>query len=339
MANYEILLFKGKEDRAKNKIFKRINFSGRYIDALRRGHVLSEQEKCKDFDVPIASSSDAYKEFIKRFQILTEKNKEIVVNTLSNIFTMRLIGNKTHGDLAEVGIAEFINQYMYDYSGQHVGKDLYRAKGHEEDIIIASEINDIEIPVSLKAYGDGPLQLSTDKDSMLWVTLTAMGDYIDNPDDLHQFLTSPIIQDVFTLNIMPLIYRESTMECNILIFDSERALNDVAKIVKVEGDEGVGKGKGRMHPIYKFLNEAGEYICEVRYGGKTANALQRGLWTHTKHAYQYFHSATNGWINYKHNNAIIELIRLALNSSPSAHVQANLILLDDIKRIKKNGKI
>ena len=105
------------------------------------------------------------------------------------------------------------------------------------------------------------------------------------------------------------------------------------------GNEEITKGKGRMHPIYKFLNNRGEYICEVRYGGKTANALQRGLWTHTKHAYQYFRSATNGWINYKHNNAIIELIRLALNSSPNAHAQANLKLLDDIKRIKKNGKI
>ena len=116
-------------------------------------------------------------------------------------------------------------------------------------------------------------------------------------------------------------------------------LNDVAKIVKVEGDKRAGKGKARLHPIYKFLNEEGEYICEVRYGGKTANALQRGLWTHTKHAFQYFHSATNGWINFKHNNSIIDLIRLALNSSPNSHVQTNMLLLNDIKRIKKNGKI
>ena len=28
---------------------------------------------------------------------------------------MRLIGNKTHGDLAEIGMAEFINQFMYDW--------------------------------------------------------------------------------------------------------------------------------------------------------------------------------------------------------------------------------
>ncbi|MCY4233675.1 MAG: hypothetical protein OXE59_08065 [Bacteroidetes bacterium] len=64
---------------------------------------------------------------------------------------MRLIGNKTHGDLAEIAISEFVNQYMYDFSSIHVGKDLYRAKSQEE------------FQVSLKAYGVGPLQLSTDK--------------------------------------------------------------------------------------------------------------------------------------------------------------------------------
>lgn len=50
----------------------------------------------------------AYEEFIVRFSKFTEKNQKIVMNTLSNIFTMRLIGNKTHGDLAEVGIAIYV---------------------------------------------------------------------------------------------------------------------------------------------------------------------------------------------------------------------------------------
>jgi len=29
-------------------------------------------------------------------------------------------------------MAEFINQFMYDYRSVHVGKDLYWAKEHEE---------------------------------------------------------------------------------------------------------------------------------------------------------------------------------------------------------------
>jgi hypothetical protein len=36
---------------------------------------------------------------------------------------MRLIRNKTHGDLAEIAIAEFINQFMYDFKSIHTGKD------------------------------------------------------------------------------------------------------------------------------------------------------------------------------------------------------------------------
>lgn len=41
---------------------------------------------------------------------------------------MKIIGNKTHGDLTEIGIAEFINQFMYDFKASHVGKDE-----HEKD--------------------------------------------------------------------------------------------------------------------------------------------------------------------------------------------------------------
>jgi hypothetical protein len=58
---------------------------------------------------------DAYKDFTARLKLLASKYPDLITMTLSNIFTMRLIGNKTHGDLAEIAIAEFINQYMYDF--------------------------------------------------------------------------------------------------------------------------------------------------------------------------------------------------------------------------------
>ncbi|MBS1647369.1 MAG: hypothetical protein JST67_08510 [Bacteroidetes bacterium] len=44
-----------------------------------------------------------YEDFKRRFKLLASKERDLVVNTLSNIFTMRLVGNKTHGDLAEIG--------------------------------------------------------------------------------------------------------------------------------------------------------------------------------------------------------------------------------------------
>ena len=57
------------------------------------------------------------------------------------------------------------------------------------------------------------------------------------------------------------------------------------------------KRKNRKHPVYIFLDSDGKYIAEVRYGNATSNALQRGLWTHTKKALPFFDSITNGWVD------------------------------------------
>ena len=75
-------------------------------------------------------------------------------------------------------------------------------------------------------------------------------------------------------------------------------------------------------------------ICEVRYGGAAANALQRGLWTHTKNALSYFDSLSNGWIDYSHNYTLVKLFSLALNSSEKGHKIANDILQKDIDNLK-----
>lgn len=83
------------------------------------------------------NTSHPYKDFTDRLKLLIRKHPDLMTTTLGNVFTMRLIGNKTHGDLAEIAIAEFVNQYMYDFSSIHVGKDLFRAKSKEEDITSA----------------------------------------------------------------------------------------------------------------------------------------------------------------------------------------------------------
>lgn len=283
-----------------------------------------------------------YKDFQKRFKLFVSKRPDLVENTLSNIFTMRLIGNKTHGDLAEIGIAEFIHQFMYDFDSKHVGKDLFRAKEHEEDIIIINELTKEEIPVSLKAYGDGPLQLSTDKDSKMFPKLCEYGEEITGKKTIQSILFSGAFSSLDAVNVMPLIYREKEKECNIMVFDFDRMKEQTDKILRV--DEGfrydetikqVVPSKGREHPIYMFLDKKGKYICEVRYGGKAANALQRGLWTHTKNAANYFDSLTNGWISYEHNLTLVELFRLALNSSENGHRNANVILQTDIDNLKQ----
>jgi hypothetical protein len=270
-----------------------------------------------------------YKEFTIRLKLLIGKNPHLITTTLSNIFTMRLIGNKTHGDLAEIGIAEFINQYMYDFKSIHVGKDLYRAKEHEEDIKVINEITKAEFPISLKAYGDGPLQLSTDKHFSMFPALEAMGKLIEGKEALAALWANPIFSEFGNLHILPLIYHEKSMKCNILVFDSETAKKNIRKVSYEH------EGKGRMHPVYRFYDEAGAYVCEVRYGSGTANALQRGLWTHTKNGLKYFDSVTDGWIAYSHNPVLVKLFSHALLSTAKGHERALEELKQDIEVQKK----
>lgn len=275
------------------------------------------------------NTAEAYKDFTARFKLLIIKYPMLITTTLSNIFTMRLIGNKTHGDLAEIAIAEFINQYMYDFRSIHVGKDLYRAKSQEEDIKIINEITKAEFPVSLKAYGDGPLQLSTDKTSSMFPRLEKEGDIINDKDDITAIFSDPVFEAFTSINVLPLIYNEKEQRCNILVFDAVRAKNSTVRIVR----ESVGKG--RKHPVYKFYDSAAEYICEVRYGDAAANALQRGLWTHTKNGLKYFDSVTSGWIDYSHNKVLVALFSHALVSSEAGHTLALDKIKDDIITLKQ----
>ncbi len=270
-----------------------------------------------------------YNDFKERFKLLAKKRKDLIINTLSNIFTMRLIGNKTHGDLAEIGIVEFINQFMYDFSAKHVGKDLFRAKEKEEDIVVINDLLKIEFPISVKAYGDGPLQLSTDSEQKMFPFLEQQGTSITDKSQIDSIFKSGAFADFLTTNIMPLIYREAEKKCCIMVFDHEKAAAETAKIVYETA------GNGRKHPVYRFLDSAGGYICEVRYGGASANALQRGLWTHTKNAIKFFDSITDGWIDYSHNLALVKLFALALNASPESHLAANQLFQDSITQLNQ----
>lgn len=283
-----------------------------------------------------------FKEFQACFKILARKRPDLIVNTLSNIFTMRLIGNKTHGDMAEIGICEFIHQFMYNYDSEHVGKDLFRAKEHEEDIVVMDELTGTKMPISLKAYGDGPLQLSTDKEARMFPDLLNRGRDIKDAQEISDVFRSHAFSGLSSVNVFPLIYREAKKECNILIFDFEQMERNTKRILYVPekhkydpASGGIVLAKGRSHPIFMFLDGEGNYICEVRYGGATANALQRGFWTHTIHAMPYFDSITNGWISYSHNQTLVQLFKLALNSTEKGHIAANDILQTDIDHLFK----
>lgn len=212
-----------------------------------------------------------------------------------------------------------------------MGKDLFRAKEHEEDIMIINEVNKAKFPVSLKAYGVGPLQLSTDKESKMFSRLEREKREISTKGKIKEVLSDPAFLELTQLNVLPLIYDEENKRCNILVFDYDRAVNETAKILRV------AEGRGRKHPVHRFFDCHGGYICEVRYGGATANALQRGFWTHTKYAVDYFDSLTGGWIDYSHNIILVKLFSHALVSSAKGHETALEKIKEDIEELKNES--
>ncbi len=282
------------------------------------------------------NTANEYSDFITRLKLLIRKHPALITTTLSNVFTMRLIGNKTHGDLAEIAISEFINQYMYDFRSTHVGKRLYRAKSKEEDIVITNEVTNVELPISLKAYGNGPLQLSTDKNSLMFPLLEReykTNNSISDKNQIADILDSEAFADFGDINVLPLIYDERSQRCNILVFDYRLACESIERITREQ------TGAGRKHPVYKFYGDKGDYICEVRYGNAEANALQRGLWTHTKRGEGYFDSVTGGWIDYSHNLTLISLFSHALVSSKAGHDVALKEIIADISELKRRSGV
>ncbi len=280
------------------------------------------------------TDQNPYKDFTNRLKLFISKHPALITTTLSNIFTMRLIGNKTHGDLAEIAIAEFINQYMYDFKSLHVGKDLYRTKSREEDITITNEITKVQFPVSLKAYGDGPLQLSTDKNTLMYPRLMKEVNHtIEGRTRIDAVFADPAFSVFSQINVLPLIYDEKKQRCNILVFDYEAARTQTAKIERAH------EGSGRKHPVFRFYDANNDYICEVRYGDAAANALQRGLWTHTKNALKHFDSITSGWVDYSHNKILVQLFSHALVSTSAGHDRALIEIKKDIQQLKERNQL
>ena len=153
---------------------------------------------------------------------------------------------------------------------------------------------------------------------------------------VQRVLADPAFAEFHDINVLPLIYDETNdnKRCNILVFDYQRAIRETERVTRIE--PGIGN---RKHPVYQFYNAAGAYICEVRYGGANANALQRGLWTHTRNGLPYFDSVTGGWIEYSQNHILVELFSHALVSSDSGHTSALEKIKEDIALLKQNSGI
>lgn len=180
---------------------------------------------------------------------------------------------------------------------------------------------------------NGPLQLSTDKHSRMFSRLKKEKSKITSSSKIKEILSDTAFTDFDSINVLPLIYDEKKQRCNILVFDYELAKEKTVLIKRLD------KGRGRKHPVYRFYDTQEDYICEVRYGGASANALQRGLWTHTRNGIKYFDSITNGWIDYSHNLVLVKLFSHTLVSSSNGHSLALEKIKEDIEQLKKGSGI
>ena len=155
----------------------------------------------------------------------------MIFSVLGNVFSMRIIGNKTHGDLAEIALTEYINQFVDDFTAKHTGKEKFRAKEFEEDIRITETNTKEEIPISIKTYGFGPLQLSTNKDaSMFSLLLKEIGKKGTNDVvNVKEILNNKCFKDFGSVNVLPLIYNEKEMKFKVIVFDLQKAYLSVKR--------------------------------------------------------------------------------------------------------------
>lgn len=258
----------------------------------------------------------SFDKFLTKFVKSFSGKDPMIFSVLANIFSMRVIGNKTHGDLAEIALTEYINQYIGGYTAKHTGKEKFRAKEFEEDIRITETITKKEIPISIKTYGSGPLQLSTNKDgSMFSLLQKEIGKRGTNDvGEIKGILSNKCFKDFRAVNVLPLIYNEKKMEFKVIVFNLRKAYYSVKKI-KFLPPRKIGRKK--TFPIYKFFDNKNNYIFEVRYGDAKANALQRGMWTHTENAEPFFKELLTG--GYEINEPLITLIAKILVSRRDTH--------------------
>ena len=268
----------------------------------------------------------AFENFLNSLEESFKNNPLVIHEVLANIFSMRIIGNKTHGDLAEIALTEYINQFVKGFLAKHTGKEKFRAKKFEEDIRVKNTKTGEEIPISVKAYGIGPLQLSTNKDSSMFAYLqkTVGKGEVKQLMEIKKILNSLFFANFSKINILPLIYSEKDWNFKIVLFNVEKAYKSVKQIKYFPPRK---LGNKETFPIYKFFDNKGEqkidgrngYVFEVRYGGTGANALQRGMWTSTKNinSRSYFREVLNG--TYVINESLVNLISKILVSTEEKH--------------------
>lgn len=166
------------------------------------------------------------------------------------------------------------------YNLEFTNKKDIKVKIHD---LLMEKLSKIEIEsLSLKCYGEGPLQLNTNSNSSL---INECLSHVVNGVETSQNLPLTILEsEAFSSlrlsneKILAVIYNETDFTYSVILIDINDLLNKVNKIIYTPK---IKKQNSFTYEIVKFYDKDDKYIFEVRYGKKNANALQRGLWTKT----------------------------------------------------------
>lgn len=293
-------------------------------------------------------------QLLDRLAIARAENQPTFDAPFINALSMREFGNKTHGDMLEIAFVELLNSELFpDIAARHVGKERYRADGAEEDVLAwFVRTPDNRLDLSLKAYGSGDLQLATNSNGSMSLLLTSLvGDTPNvsattNRALIARILASPPFAEFrANTNTIAAIYTEQELTIaslreladfdtdgmgkrelqsrlveqgieplnrsfQIMSFNTTEAFNSVVRISYQLGEG----GRGTARPRWRFYDREGVRIMEVRYGRAGANALQRGLWTHTVNANSYFRIVTPPTNFLLANNFLDSVRRLIITS-------------------------
>jgi len=232
-----------------------------------------------------------------------EKGIENFDNVISKVMTYRKIGVGGAGYMMEHVLAALVNKYSNNVACRVVGKEFYRNSSENEDDIIVFDrfieeeerntiINNRDFKkmngISLKTYGDkGPLQISTNKSNSIRTACESYGENDLSKDQIKKLLSSDAFVKLSNINTMHILYEEPDNKKNgkkkskkksdvysyrITYFDIKTAIKNIVT---------VKYSNKNKYSVYNFYDQHNEFVFEVRYGGKSANSFQRGIWTNT----------------------------------------------------------
>jgi hypothetical protein len=233
-----------------------------YFSNLKSCHIGKKYFRSKSFDADLVIS----------------KNNN--VNAEEYAFIKNAINKIETSEITKDFLTEICNNYK-QFNVSKIWKNRDYSELSNFLITLLNEMNTSIIEISLKCYGIDNIQLYTDANHEIFPYLSK---FIDNKEK-NMFISLSDVEKIKKSNlfknkingkkILILKYNENENNFSLLSTNMDNFLSD---IYSIEFIPSISRQKGK-YDIFKFYDINNNYIFEVRYGGKKANALQRGIWS------------------------------------------------------------